>query len=124
MLKGCLTFGALSGFTAVVFGAFGAHALKHRLTSDMMAVYQTAVSYHFYHTLALILTVLLSYYLTDRLMLRVSSCLFIVGILIFSGSLYLLSVTGMSWIGAITPIGGVAFMLAWLCLAVAAFQMN
>ncbi|HEY9033533.1 MAG TPA: DUF423 domain-containing protein [Pseudomonadales bacterium] len=110
---------AISGLMAVALGAFGAHALKGRLTADMQAVYQTAVSYHFIHTLALLAVALLMLQLGKSTALMLSALAFVAGILVFSGSLYLLSVTGIRWLGAITPVGGVAFMLGWLALLLA-----
>ncbi len=108
--------GAISMFLAVAAGAFGAHGLKPYLAIDMLAVYHTAVEYQFYHSLGLMLCGLLARN-DDHFRLRLSAYLMLVGILIFCGSLYLLSVTGLRWLGAITPIGGVCFLLAWSVLA-------
>lgn len=113
---------ALSGLLAVALGAFGAHALKNRLAGDMQAIYQTAVSYHFIHTLALLGVALLLLHIGKSSALATAAISFIVGIVIFSGSLYLLSITGIRWLGAITPIGGLAFMLGWLSLFLAAWK--
>lgn len=113
---------ALSGFLAVAFGAFGAHGLKQKLSADMLAVYQTGVQYHFYHTFALFGVALLMLQLPQSTALRWSALLFCVGILIFSGSLYVLAVTGIRWLGAITPLGGVAFLAGWILLAVAVWN--
>jgi uncharacterized membrane protein YgdD (TMEM256/DUF423 family) len=122
MANALLLTAAVSGLTAVGFGAFGAHALKARLDSDLLAIYQTGVQYHFYHTLALLAVVLLSLHAPRQALLQWSGWLFVVGILIFSGSLYLLALSGVRWLGAITPIGGVAFIGGWLLLAIAALQ--
>jgi uncharacterized membrane protein YgdD (TMEM256/DUF423 family) len=121
MAKHFLVAAALSGFIAVALGAFGAHGLKQKLTADLLAVYQTGVQYHFYHTFALLAVGLLMLQVPASGALRWSGILFIVGIVIFSGSLYVLSLTGVSWLGAITPIGGVAFLAGWLLLARAAW---
>jgi uncharacterized membrane protein YgdD (TMEM256/DUF423 family) len=121
MAKNYLMIAALSGFLAVALGAFGAHGLKQRLSVDLLAVYQTGVQYHFYHTFALLVVGLLMLQMPGNGALRLSGILFIVGIVIFSGSLYVLSLTGVRWLGAITPLGGVAFLAAWLLLARAAW---
>lgn len=122
MARYYLCAAAVSGLLAVVLGAFGAHGLRERLPADMLAIYQTGVQYHFYHTLGLFgVAVLLLQWRTSQL-LRWSGNLFIVGLIIFSGSLYLLAATGVRWLGAITPIGGVAFIASWLLLAVFAWR--
>lgn len=121
MAKHYLMAAALSGFIAVALGAFGAHGLKQRLSADLLAVYQTGVQYHFYHTFALLAVGLLMLHMPANASLRWSGILFVAGIVIFSGSLYVLSLTGVKWLGAITPLGGVAFLVAWLLLARAAW---
>ena len=113
---------AISGFLSVALGAFGAHALKSRLDSHYLDVWSTAVSYQMYHSLALLCVALLLMKWPDTRALNVSGYGFCIGMLIFSGSLYLLCLTGIKWLGAITPIGGVAFLIAWVCLAYAAWQ--
>lgn len=113
---------AVSGFLAVGLGAFGAHGLKDRLGPDLMAVYQTAVQYHFFHTLALLAVGLMIQQGWQHPALKVSAWLFALGIVVFSGSLYALAITNIRVLGAITPIGGVMFLIAWLCLAVAAWK--
>jgi len=117
-----LAISSISGLLAVCLGAFGAHALKDRLTqSGMFHTYQTAVQYHFYHTLALLaIALLLSKYNTQWLHLSGYAMTF--GILLFSGSLYLMCFTGHRWLGAITPLGGVLFVAGWGCLLVAAIK--
>lgn len=117
MAKAYLLIAAVNGFLAVALGAFGAHGLKQKLSVDMLAVYQTGVQYHFYHTLALFGVALLMLQLPQSVALRWSALLFFVGIIIFSGSLYVLSITGIRWLGAITPLGGVAFLVGWVLLA-------
>ncbi|GAB3376388.1 DUF423 domain-containing protein [Spongiibacter taiwanensis] len=113
---------AIFGFLAVALGAFGAHGLKDRLSADMLAVYHTAVQYHFVHTLALLGVSILLHQGAQHGALKASVWLFAVGILIFSGSLYALAITNIRILGAITPIGGVLFLLGWLSLAVAAWK--
>lgn len=110
---------AINGFIAVGLGAFAAHGLKNRLPEDLLAVFQTGVQYQMYHALALFGVGLLAMQLSDSTLLRASGWLFLTGIIIFSGSLYILSLSGIRWLGAITPIGGVAFLAGWLLLAVA-----
>ena len=115
-----ITLGALSGLLAVAAGAFGAHALRDRLSADMLSVFQTGVSYQMYHALALLAVgSLLARFSTDgSVWLTASGWLFVAGSVLFSGSLYLLAVSGTTWLGAITPLGGVAFLLGWLALAI------
>ena len=106
------------------FGAFAAHGLKNKLDSAMYAIFQTAVDYHFVHTLALMAVGVLMSQWQHTLSLSISVYGFLAGIIIFSGSLYLLSVTGISWLGAITPVGGLALLIAWLALAWSAFKAS
>lgn len=113
--------GAVWGFLAVSMGAFGAHGLKDRLTElGQLANFQTAAHYHMYCALAIVAVGLLA--LTGRSgnATQVAGWGLLVGSLIFSGSLYVLSLTGLRWLGAITPIGGVAMLIGWAALAVAA----
>lgn len=117
-----LAIAAISGGIAVILGAFGAHALRAELEPNYMRVFQTAVQYHFYHTLALAIVALAMRVYGSSLWLRVSALLFIVGLIIFSGSLYVLAVTGLSWLGMLTPLGGLAFIGAWVCMAAAAIR--
>lgn len=123
MAKLFLTLGSLSGLLAVVLGAFGAHALKARLDSASLAIFETASQYHFYHSLALLAVGILALSYPASGSLRASGWLFFVGILVFSGSLYILSVTGIRWLGAITPIGGLGFIAGWALLAYAAWSL-
>ncbi|MGJ8686496.1 MAG: DUF423 domain-containing protein [Spongiibacteraceae bacterium] len=113
---------ALLGFLAVALGAFGAHGLKASLSAEMMAVYQTAVQYHFVHGLALLMVGMLMKSGVSHSLLTASAVLFFCGVLVFSGSLYALALTEVRVLGAITPIGGVMFLGAWLCLAIAAVK--
>ena len=109
--------GAMSALLAVAAGAFGAHGLRARLTPDLLAVFETAVRYHMYHALALLAVA----WATSRWpvgLVRAAGWLFIAGTVVFSGSLYLLSLSGQRWLGAITPIGGLLFLAGWLVLAI------
>lgn len=115
-----LAASAISGFLAVALGAFGAHALKQRLSADMLAVYETAVQYHFYHTLALLAVAVLM--IGGAQGLKLSAVLFLVGTLIFSGSLYALALSGVKILGAVTPIGGLCLLAGWACLTYAAIK--
>jgi uncharacterized membrane protein YgdD (TMEM256/DUF423 family) len=114
-----VTLGALAAALGVALGAFGAHALKARLSADMLAVWQTAVQYHLWHALGLVAIGLLAQHLPASVPVRVAGWLMLVGIVLFSGSLYALALSGTRWLGAITPFGGACFILGWLVLAVA-----
>jgi uncharacterized membrane protein YgdD (TMEM256/DUF423 family) len=107
--------GALSAFISVAAGAFGAHALKHALDTDMLAVYHTAVDYQFFHSIGLIIIGVLNK-ISPRNRLTLAAWTMLAGIILFSGSLYVLSATGIKWLGMITPIGGICFLAAWLVL--------
>jgi uncharacterized membrane protein YgdD (TMEM256/DUF423 family) len=122
MDKTFLLIGAVAGFLAVALGAFGAHGLRSRLSPEMLAVFETAVRYHMYHALAIVLVALMLGRF-DGWMFRAAGWAFTVGIVLFSGSLYLLAVTGVTILGAITPLGGVALLLGWGLLAVAAVAL-
>lgn len=118
-----LILAAVSGFLAVSFGAFGAHALRNRLDDYALRVFETAVQYQFYHSLALLAVALLLVRHPQATLLHSSAWLFFIGIVIFSGSLYVLSFTGLRWLGAVTPIGGLAFVAGWGCLAAAGWKL-
>jgi len=113
--------GALAGAAGVALGAFGAHGLKSRVGADLLAVFETGVRYQLYHALAL-LAVGWAASRWPGPWSNASGWLFLAGILIFCGSLYVMTFTGARWLGAITPLGGVAFILGWICLAVAALR--
>jgi len=123
MLRGFLMLAAFFGFTGVALGAFAAHALKSRLTPEYLAIFQTGVTYQLVHTLALFGVALLATQIQGRLVTWAGAS-FTVGILLFSGSLYLLSTTGISKLGIITPFGGLAFLVGWLCLGLAAWRLS
>jgi uncharacterized membrane protein YgdD (TMEM256/DUF423 family) len=117
--KAFLLLGAIACMLAVLSGAFGAHALRGKLTADLLAIYQTAVQYHFWHALGLLAIGIVTIYLPTSAPLKWAGWLMLAGVLIFSGSLYLLALTGARWLGAITPIGGTAFIVSWALLAFA-----
>lgn len=116
--------GAINAFLCVALGAFGAHGLKQKLTTDMLAVYQTGVQYHFYHALGLVAVGLVLLYFPKSRLVVLSGWLMLAGIVLFSVSLYALSLTGIRGLGAITPLGGVAFLSAWAILAYAAWSVK
>ena len=123
MAKLFITLASVSGLLAVTLGAFGAHALKARLDDYSQGVWETAVQYHFYHALALLAVGIVALGQPQSTLLRSSGWLFLLGTLIFSGSLYLLALSGTRWLGAVTPLGGLAFIAGWACLAVASWKL-
>jgi uncharacterized membrane protein YgdD (TMEM256/DUF423 family) len=112
-----LLFGAILGFLGVALGAFGAHGLRSRLTPEMLAVFETAVRYQMYHVFALLIVSAAIGHLGNARLLMMAGWFFVAGILIFSGSLYALALTGKGVLGAITPFGGLALLIGWACLA-------
>ena len=114
-----ITLGSINALLAVMLGAFGAHALKSRLTAELMVIYQTGIQYHFYHAFGLILIGIIAMHFPGSVLLKWSGWVMVTGIVLFSGSLYVLALTNIRWLGAITPIGGLAFIIAWLVLIVA-----
>lgn len=112
--------GALMGFVGVAAGAFGAHALKHRLTPEMLSVFEVGVRYQMYHALAIVAAA----FITTSFWALLAGSFFIGGTLIFSGSLYLLTLTDVRAWGAVTPIGGAILLLGWLSLMIAALQKS
>jgi len=121
MRKGFLLLAALSGFMAVALGAFGAHGLKNVTTPEMIAIFNLGVEYQFYHTFALIAVAFSGHWLRSRL-IDWAGYLFIAGIGLFSGSLYLYALVGSKWTGPITPLGGGCFLLGWLFIALAVWR--
>lgn len=117
MMKLLLLLAALNGALAVMLGAFGAHGLKHRVDDAALAIWATASQYHFIHVLALLAVVLLAKSFQLPALLT-AGWLLLVGTLIFSGSLYVLVLSGMKWLGAVTPLGGGIMILGWLWMAV------
>jgi len=117
-----LLVGGIAGFVGVALGAFGAHGLRTRLSAEMLAVFETGVRYQMYHALA-ILVVALAAARLDGWLIRAAGWLFTTGIVLFSGSLYVLALSGATWLGAVTPLGGLAFLAAWGCLVIAALRL-
>lgn len=117
MPKTFLILGAINAFLCVALGAFGAHGLKQMLSAEMLAVYQTGVQYHFYHATGLIMVGLVQQHFTNAKFVSLSGWLMLTGIILFSMSLYVLSVTEIRGLGLITPFGGTAFLAAWALLA-------
>ncbi len=114
--------GSICAFTGVAMGAFGAHALGSTLSARMMEIYQTAVDYQMWHALGLALIGVLLRFQPESKLLGWAGGLMFFGIVVFSGSLYTLSITGIRWLGAITPFGGTSFLIAWLL--VVKFSLN
>ena len=119
-----MTVGALFAFFGVALGAFGAHSLRTRITPRDLEIFEVAVRYQLYHALAILITGLTLWWrgLDVSRLLTLAPWLFAAGIVIFSGSLYLLVLTGKRWLGAVTPIGGVLFLAGWFLLALALWQ--
>jgi uncharacterized membrane protein YgdD (TMEM256/DUF423 family) len=116
--------GSLNAFLAVALGAFGAHALRSRISPDLLAIYQTGGQYHLTHALALLFVALFSERQACGSSARWSGWLFAAGIVLFSGSLYLLAITGIRIFGAVTPLGGVCFLAGWALLFTAALRQR
>ena len=123
MLRGFLMLAAFFGFTGVALGAFAAHGLKGRLSSEYLAIFHTSITYQLVHTLALLGIALLATQIPGRLVTWAGVC-FAVGILLFSGSLYLLTLTGISKLGIVTPFGGLAVLAGWLLLGITAWRLQ
>jgi uncharacterized membrane protein YgdD (TMEM256/DUF423 family) len=118
-----LLIGAVSGFIGVAAGAFGAHGLRSRLSPAMLVAFETGVRYHLYHTLALLLVAVAAARF-DGWLARGAGWSFTAGIVLFSGSLYALALTGVTTLGAVTPLGGLAFLVGWGLLAAVAIQLS
>lgn len=122
MHKLFLIAGSVAMALAVALGAFGAHGLKNMLTKEMLDIFETGVRYHFYHATGLLVIGIIAQNIPNTSFLQWSGWLMVAGILIFSGSLYILSIGGIRWLGAITPIGGLCFIAGWIMLALALWQ--
>jgi uncharacterized membrane protein YgdD (TMEM256/DUF423 family) len=118
----CVLAGAIALAAAVALGAFGAHAIKERIAAESFSIYQTAVQYQFWHVLGLLGVGILMAQWPGTPLLAWSAWLLIAGLILFSGSLYALALTGASWLGAVTPLGGTAFIAAWLFVAWSALK--
>lgn len=121
MIRFFLLCAAFFGFSGVALGAFAAHGLKKQIAPASLAVFQTGVHYQMLHALALLLVAVLAMRLSDK-WLKASGIFFILGILLFSGSLYTLTWVGLGPLGLITPVGGVSFLIGWLCLGITAWR--
>lgn len=113
--------GTVSAFIGVAAGAFGAHALKSRLSAEMLTTFEVGVRYQMYHAFALLVVAWVLTKWPSSLAINSGWC-FVAGTILFSGSLYVLSLSGVRWFGAITPLGGVAFLAGWLCLGIAVWK--
>lgn len=122
VLRWPLVAGALFGLLAVMAGAFGAHGLRQMVSERALEVFQTAVTYQMYHALALVLVAVLAGLGLSRRLLGIAAGFYLAGILLFSGSLYLLVFTGYHWLGPVTPLGGVCFMIGWGLLVTAGLR--
>ena len=119
-----LMLGGINAALVVLLGAFGAHGLKERLTAEMLAVYQTGVHYHLFHALGLLAVGLVALHLPASAYLKWSGWLMLAGIVLFSGSLYVLSISGLRWLGMVTPLGGLSFILAWVLFVIAVLKAS
>ena len=122
MDRNFLLVGGLAGFVGVALGAFGAHGLRSRVSPEMLAVFETGVRYHMYHAFAILIVAAAIGSIGASRLLTIAGWSFSAGIVLFSGSLYALALTGVGTLGAITPLGGLLFLLGWGCLAFAAFK--
>ncbi|MBB6450555.1 uncharacterized membrane protein YgdD (TMEM256/DUF423 family) [Geomicrobium halophilum] len=123
MAKTILVIGAVMSALAVAIGAFGAHGLEGRVSERMLDNYQTGVQYHMFHALGMIAVGIVGTISGGSSMVSWSGWLMLFGIIVFSGSLYIMALTGMTWLGAITPIGGVSFIVGWILLTLAVMKM-
>ena len=119
-----LLLGAFNAALAEMLGAFGAHSLKTRLNVSMLKTYETGVEYHFYHSLGLIIVGIIAMNLTNNFWLRSSGWYMFSGIIFFCGSLYLLSIFNLRWLGMVTPIGGLLFIISWASLFMAILKIK
>lgn len=117
-----LILGGINAALVVMFGAFGAHGLKAKISTEMLAVYQTGVLYHLFHALGLMIVGIVATQIVDSISLNWAGWLMLTGIILFSGSLYLVSVVGLRWMGMVTPFGGLAFIAAWIVFVLAIFK--
>ena len=122
MDKSFVALGAFLGALGVALGAFGAHGLKTVLSPDMLATFETGVRYHLIHALAILAVGVLIRIWPEARLLPAAGWLLAAGVLLFSGSLYLLAVSGVRWLGAVTPIGGVALIVGWVLIMLAALR--
>jgi len=119
-----LILGAINTALAVLLGAFGAHGLKAIISVEMLGVYQTGVHYHLFHALGLLVVGIMALHIVDSVYLRWAGWFMLAGVMLFSGSLYMLSVGGIRWLGMVTPFGGLAFITAWMLFVVAVIKAS
>ncbi len=124
MSRLAILLGAGNAALAILFGAFAAHALRNSMPEKMLSIFSTAVEYHLYHALGLVIVGLLIKQRLCNRFLNISVIAMLFGIIIFCGSLYLLSLTGKSWLGVVTPFGGVAFIASWISVALGCLSNN
>jgi uncharacterized membrane protein YgdD (TMEM256/DUF423 family) len=122
MFKLFVTLGSIQAFLAVALGAFGAHILKSKLSSEMMQIFQTAVHYQMFHALGILIIAIIAERASRQVIWTISLWSMFVGICLFSGSLYVLSLTGIKMLGAMTPFGGLGFLLGWILVVVALWK--
>lgn len=120
--RGLLISAGVCGFLGVLAGTFGAHGLKGRLAEDMLANFETGVRYHLVHAVAMLAIAVIAGALPQSNLPRLAGWLMTIGIVVFSGSLYMLAITGQKWLGMITPFGGASLLIAWVLLAVAGIR--
>jgi len=124
MNKTFLLLGSINAFLAVALGAFGAHGLRSKLSVEMLAIYQTGIQYHMFHAMGLMIVGVVFQWISHSSAMIWAGWSMVFGILIFCGSLYALSISGLRWFGAITPIGGLGFLLGWFLFAYAIFKQS
>jgi uncharacterized membrane protein YgdD (TMEM256/DUF423 family) len=124
MSKLFLILGSINAAAAVTMGAFGTHFLKTKIPEEMLFVFQTAVQYHFFHSLGLLIVGLLTIYFNHDKYLEIAGWMMFIGIILFSGSLYILSTTNIRWLGMITPFGGTAFIISWVFIAISVWKWS
>jgi len=124
MAKVFIGIGALAGLLAVMLGAFGAHGLRGQIDGSLLVAFNTGAQYQMYHALALLMVGILAQLFPGQKLLNWSGLFFVIGMLLFSGSLYALALTGVKAFGPVTPVGGMAFMAGWLLLVCAAFKFK
>lgn len=122
MAKLLLLLASFSGFTGVALGAFAAHGLRSRLPENLLGAFQTGVQYQLWHTAALMGVALLLLRWPEATLFKSAGALLVLGMLLFSCSLYVMALTGVTKLGIITPFGGVAFLLGWLCLGIGVWR--
>ena len=119
MIRLAILLGAGNAALAIILGAFAAHGLKNTLSERMLTVFETGVQYHFYHALGLIIVGILIHQVGNGKLLHYAMLLMVIGIILFSGSLYALSLSGIKWLGMITPLGGISFIVSWILIFLA-----